>query len=719
MQNLRTNKKVNFLGDNIKGKNFSRLVLNNANFEKAQAGIEASNVILILLFTCFLSALSGSVFGISSTLTLVTLVTRCSGLIVPITFLVMVCAVTFKFHININRALTAIGCSTGLILDYIQRQSLIACPIDPSSSSCIGLCNPLGIPYIIAWIIYLIANESFIQSKIRLNPNLNIVIVGIIGSFLSFFTSAYIDSIKSGLINSFVIASSFISAFSSAYIGAILGLVAIACSATIFNKKFSMTASYLLSSLIFAASAFTPISLAFVDTKAVATNGSLAFGFAKAVMYISQNCLPGGRTHFCSYEVVIASILICILLCFYISWRVLVGDPRYTLITNVVLRISTVFGTSFRGTDLTGANFTGADLANTDFRDAILTRTRFLDSRNLHKSLLYGTILSNSKVRNLLTKGDCSENMFDNLNLRGANLEGFDLKGVSIFRSVLSEATFKHVNLSGANLAEAQALSTNFEGANLTGACIANWNIDNNTNLEEVVCEYIYLKYDYNSGTYYERRPSSSNFLPGEFGKLVQKPLETFDLVFENIIKWNAFEYSFNNIQVKNEGVRLAIQSIENKGDGVVVIRVSVPPEADTIKIHSDFMRCYKSFEAMNHMTGQQNRIINTGGGNYIESNTGTYVQGDFISMSQNLTQAAAQIQDLLNQLHNSGVPIDVASTQIAQDLALQVESNPSIRDKLLKWGQSLGDAAISATISDVVKGVVKLAIRSAGLPLP
>jgi hypothetical protein len=37
------------------------------------------------------------------------------------------------------------------------------------------------------------------------------------------------------------------------------------------------------------------------------------------------------------------------------------------------------------------------------------------------------------------------------------------------------------------------------------------------------------------------------------------------------------------------------------------------------------------------------------------------------------------------------------------------------MKDKLVKWGQSLG----SATVSDVVKAAVKLAIRSAGIPLP
>lgn len=115
----------------------------------------------------------------------------------------------------------------------------------------------------------------------------------------------------------------------------------------------------------------------------------------------------------------------------------------------------------------------------------------------------------------------------------------------------------------------------------------------------------------------------------------------------------------------------------------------------------------------------KMSRIINTGGGPYTEKtiNTagGTYVEGDYINMSQNLTQAASDIQDLIDQLKKQGVTVDVAQEQVARDMATQAQENSTMKNKLVKWGQSLGDA----TVSEVVKGIVKLAIRSAGIPLP
>ncbi|MGK7932822.1 MAG: hypothetical protein AB4041_15510 [Microcystaceae cyanobacterium] len=47
-------------------------------------------------------------------------------------------------------------------------------------------------------------------------------------------------------------------------------------------------------------------------------------------------------------------------------------------------------------------------------------------------------------------------------------------------------------------------------------------------------------------------------------------------------------------VQVKNEETPLEVQSIENKGDGVVIVKVKVTPEANKEKIHQDFNEVYQ-----------------------------------------------------------------------------------------------------------------------------
>ena len=111
-------------------------------------------------------------------------------------------------------------------------------------------------------------------------------------------------------------------------------------------------------------------------------------------------------------------------------------------------------------------------------------------------------------------------------NLSNANLSSTNLIYTDLYHANLSEANLSGANLSDAELMEAdlsmtQALGTNFFTALLTGACVEDWQINSETQLSSVECEYIYLKNEQQ-----ERRPSSGEFAPGEFIQLFQEDLE-------------------------------------------------------------------------------------------------------------------------------------------------------------------------------------------------
>jgi uncharacterized protein YjbI with pentapeptide repeats len=89
-------------------------------------------------------------------------------------------------------------------------------------------------------------------------------------------------------------------------------------------------------------------------------------------------------------------------------------------------------------------------------------------------------------------------------------------------------------NLTRANLERTHALDVNFNKAIFTGAYLKDWHIDSATNLDEVICEYIYLLYPQQ-----ERRPCSKNFAPGEFTKVCKKASEIVDVIFREGIDFN------------------------------------------------------------------------------------------------------------------------------------------------------------------------------------
>jgi uncharacterized protein YjbI with pentapeptide repeats len=296
----------------------------------------------------------------------------------------------------------------------------------------------------------------------------------------------------------------------------------------------------------------------------------------------------------------IASVAI-VLLCMYLSWRVLKGDETNIWVRDVAIAIAATGGTRFRQANLTNANFNHAILKNIDLRNANITRTSWLNAKKLDWARVSDTILEQPTVRDLLVRGNGSQKSYVGLNLRGANLIGADLAGANFKEANLSQATLIDANLEGANLTQTQAIGTDFTNAQMTGVRgLGKWNIDSTTELKEVDCRYVYLlEYPKPRTDDCERRPSSWEFAPGEFVSLFQEILDTVDLIFRNGIDWKYFNKSFQKIQIENEGIELDIQSIEKKENGIVVVRIGVPPEANKGKIHGEFVQFYQEVLAL------------------------------------------------------------------------------------------------------------------------
>jgi len=234
-----------------------------------------------------------------------------------------------------------------------------------------------------------------------------------------------------------------------------------------------------------------------------------------------------------------------------------------------LLRLYTVGERNFCACDLSGANLSGANLSGA----------------NLSGANLSGANLSGAKlIRTKFTGADLS-----GADLIGATLYEADLNGADLSGADLNHADLWQVHLKNAQLRAAQLLGTNLERATLTGSCLEDWNINIATNLDGVICEYVYLKEDQQ-----ERRPHTGKFSPSEFTKLFQESLETVYLIFREGVDWNAFLISFQKLRRECGIDELFIQSFENKGDGTFVIRVNVPGSADKVEIEKYLKRQYQ-----------------------------------------------------------------------------------------------------------------------------
>lgn len=373
------------------------------------------------------------------------------------------------------------------------------------------------------------------------------------------------------------------------------------------------------------------------------------------------------------------------------------------------LSMTNLFGANFSWSNLSGADFSGANLSSANLSNAYLL-----------KSILFNTNLSSTDL--------------SNSDLSSAYLEGANLH----------HSNFTDSNLSNADLSRTQAASTDFCRATLTRSCIKDWNINIQTNLENVQCDYVYLKRVYSAQKIYkwmftERRPHDPNkiFAPREFTKLFQKVYETVDLIFSEGLDWQAFLVSFNKLQIECNSDELSINSFENKGNGAFVIRVNVPDNADKAEIEKYLKKQYQLeatveaqqreltnlYEVTKLLAGRSMNITNQASGNsYNQSgnfgighNEGTIsgnakVAGTYNEAEQQNLVQAAEIQKLLDQLQQTNnITLATAQQQTAKDLATKANKDPELKEKLINLSKFISENSAKTLIGEGVKEVLKL----------
>ncbi|MBN8564240.1 MAG: pentapeptide repeat-containing protein [Leptolyngbya sp. UWPOB_LEPTO1] len=431
---------------------------------------------------------------------------------------------------------------------------------------------------------------------------------------------------------------------------------------------------------------------------------------------------------------------------------------------------------SFVGADLRKAILVNANLIKTKFgkaklNEANLSGAEMMEAKlikaNLEGACLIGVDLSDASLR----EANLSRAIFQHAELQEADFRPYTLQeggaikfwlddgytrqnfAEAIFREAnLREATFRGADLRNADFSAANLSGVDFRGADLsntrlTGACVEGWNISSDTKTVNVLCDYLYIK-----GLYQERRPSHGTFAPGQFSALFQQALETVDLIFADGIDWQAFFQSFQELRTQYDN--LSIQAIEKKSGGAFVIRLEVPPEADKAAIESQAKQLYEGQirlleervseyrdeviflrQSLRQSNTNIERIVETMAENqspkydFRGSNIGNFVDTaqagshqsnvQYINMSQDLTQAAQQIQDLLQQLQTQGVTVEDSQQQVATDMAKQAETNPAMMGKLVLWGKAMANKASETTVSEAAKMVLTLALKAAGIPLP
>ncbi|BCG63206.1 MAG: hypothetical protein methR_P0902 [Methyloprofundus sp.] len=254
------------------------------------------------------------------------------------------------------------------------------------------------------------------------------------------------------------------------------------------------------------------------------------------------------------------------------------------------MKFNALGGTNFALATLHKVDFSGADIKHTHFMGADILRCRFQQVKNHHLALTIGTPLALHKVRTLVVIGISVDKDFSKLNLQGLDFSDFDLSSVDFSNANLNQANFSGCQLQAANLSEVNALGACFNDAQMTAACIKNWNIDTNTQLDNIDCAYVYL-----AEGKQQRNPPEGDFAVNEFSKLYQQIADTIDFIAHNSEELDALLMAIEKLKTEAADTDIYVQNIERKADSIVV-KVKSSVGVDREQIYKQIKKAQKKY---------------------------------------------------------------------------------------------------------------------------
>jgi uncharacterized protein YjbI with pentapeptide repeats len=239
--------------------------------------------------------------------------------------------------------------------------------------------------------------------------------------------------------------------------------------------------------------------------------------------------------------------------------------------------------------EMVGTNFGGSNLIDVDFSHARLDSCKFdnADVSFINWSHVQGdrsTIDFTDTLMQLLISRNGKNGKYLDLDLSDQNLVKVELQHANLNGADLTRSNLQDARLDYTNLSNVKAGGTDLRRATLTGACIQNWTVNNDTQFDDLVCDYIYLTSD---RAREDRRPLSGSFEPGDFEKLVDKFADTLDFILRRGTDPIAFRESLNQFTQDNPEAR--IKAIMDLDADRVLVQATVPEGSDKVRIHEEF----------------------------------------------------------------------------------------------------------------------------------
>lgn len=436
-------------------------------------------------------------------------------------------------------------------------------------------------------------------------------------------------------------------------------------------------------------------------------------------------------------EALIIVLIICIAAAL-ITQKVLARKKRLNFIYAISVACAAFWGTSFRNANLTNSVFQEADLRNSDLRSADLTQTSWKNVRNLDLCRLENTYLAHPKIRQLVVTCNGQDQNFDGVDLTGVNLQGANLQDASFIGANLNQSNLRGADLSRAILKQTQLDGADLTGAILTGACIEDWGMTSTTKLENVQCDYVYMRLATPEKRNPLRKPDDErkNFSEGEFADFIKPYFDTLDLYHRQDVDPRSISIALKNLAENHPDAELQFVALEWRGSGLN-IRYTTASDVDKSELSHEYFTNYARIRKellgsiqlrlaaqdaeINRMEGVINKFIQTGTHqSTIQAETIQVIQGKFAMTENrgininagdnasisglssgdgivNLGTISGNVTNAINQLPDPPEPAQANLKTLLAQLQQVIETDSDLPDPdkadLLEQVQSLAEA--------------------------
>lgn len=301
---------------------------------------------------------------------------------------------------------------------------------------------------------------------------------------------------------------------------------------------------------------------------------------------------------------VISSCAMLFLGC-YAGWCALEEDENFQTPQKLIVRILSLVGTDFSGSDLTDADFSVAELRGVNFSKAkSLKRTNWSGAKGLDLAYVGSSYLNNKQIRNLLVEKNGRGKKFNYFDLRELNLAGAELTEVSFEGTDLSEANLQNADLERAKLLHTNLRAADLTRAKLTGAFIQDCTIVGDTVLDDVECDYFFSIYRDSSGNNDQgRKPDNEReiFTAGGFADFIRSTERTLDLFHDVDIDPIKIAIALNQLMTNHPESEIEFVGIERKGknDDKLLLRLKLAETANRSQLHAEYFSEYEQLRSV------------------------------------------------------------------------------------------------------------------------